>query len=238
MRLFAGTSGFSYTEWRGGFYPERLPESQMLASYSSRLPTVELNNTFYRMPRAELVDSWSQRAPDGFTFAPKAPRRITHSQKLEGSEHETRQFLETVGRFGSKLGPLLFQLPPIMKKDLGRLMSFLQLLPAGTRAAFEFRHASWFEDDVYAALADHGVALCAAEVDPGDGSGAPLLSTARFAYVRLRKSEYDSSALGTFLAKLRDLAVDEAFVYFKHEVLGPSYALELSALARQSTVGQ
>jgi uncharacterized protein YecE (DUF72 family) len=227
MRLFAGTSGFSYVEWRGSFYPERLPEKQMLAHYSSRLATVELNNTFYRMPRAELIDGWAAGVPDGFTFAPKAPRRITHSQKLEGSERDAAQFLEIVGRLGDKLGPLLFQLPPFMKKDLGRLSTFLDLLPRGTRAAFEFRHPSWFEDDVYAALAARELALCAAEVDPGDGTGAPLLRTAPYSYVRLRRSEYDSAALDAFLGRLAALDVGDAFVYFKHEVLGPSYALEL-----------
>jgi uncharacterized protein YecE (DUF72 family) len=227
MRVSAGTSGFSYVEWRGSFYPEKLPESQMLASYAARLPTVELNNTFYRMPRPALIDGWSAGVPAGFTFAPKAPRRITHSQKLEGSADDAAYFLETVGRFGQKLGPLLFQLPPFMKKDVGRLSAFLEALPKGTRAAFEFRHASWFEDDVYAALAAHEIALCAAEVDPGDGTGAPLVRTAPYAYVRLRRTEYDSAALDDFLRRLAELRVEDAFVYFKHEVLGPSYALEL-----------
>ena len=227
MRLSAGTSGFSYVEWRGSFYPERLPESQMLASYASRLPTVELNNTFYRMPRPALIDGWAKGVPDGFTFAPKAPRRITHSQKLEGSAEATGYFLETVTRFGEKLGPLLFQLPPFMKKDVPRLSAFLELLPKGTRAALEFRHASWFEDDTYAALSAHEVALCAAEVDPGDGTGAPLVRTAPYTYVRLRRTEYDAAALDDVLVRLNELGVEEAFVYFKHEVLGPSYALEL-----------
>jgi uncharacterized protein YecE (DUF72 family) len=231
MRLSAGTSGFSYVEWRGSFYPERLPESQMLASYAARLSTVELNNTFYRMPRPALIDGWASGVPDGFTFAPKAPRRITHSQKLEGSGEATAYFLETVGRFGAKLGPLLFQLPPFLKKDLPRLAAFLEVLPRGTRAAFEFRHASWFEDDVYAALAAREVALCAAEVDPGDGTGAPLVRTAPYTYLRLRRAEYDAAALDGVLASLNALGVQEAFVYFKHEVLGPAYALELSKRA-------
>jgi uncharacterized protein YecE (DUF72 family) len=227
MRLFAGTSGFSYTEWRGSFYPEKLPASQMLASYSSRLPTVELNNTFYRMPRPALIEGWARGVPEGFTFAPKAPRRITHSQKLEGSADDVAYFLETVGGLGNKLGPLLFQLPPFLKKDVPRLSAFLELLPAGTRAALEFRHESWFDDEVYAALAAREVALCAAEVDPGDGTGAPLLRTAPYTYVRLRRAEYDAAALDGFLTRLAGLGVDEAFVYFKHEVLGPSYAVEL-----------
>lgn len=233
MRLSAGTSGFSYVEWRGSFYPERLPESQMLASYASRLRTVELNNTFYRMPRPALIDGWAKGVPDGFTFAPKAPRRITHSQKLEGSADDTAYFLETVGRFGPKLGPLLFQLPPFMKKDLPRLAAFLAIFPKGTRAAFEFRHASWFEDDTYAALAAHEVALCATEVDEGDGTGAPFVRTAPYTYVRLRREQYDSAALDGVLTRLRELGVAEAFVYFKHEVLGPSYALELARRASQ-----
>jgi len=227
MRLFAGTSGFSYVEWRGSFYPERLPASQMLGSYSSRLPTVELNNTFYRMPRPELIDGWARGVPDGFTFAPKAPRRITHSQKLEGSADDAALFLEIVGRFGEKLGPLLFQLPPFLRKDVGRLSAFLEVLPRGTRAAFEFRHESWFDDEVYAALSAREMALCAAEVDPGDGTGAPLLRTAPYTYVRLRRTDYDAAALDGFLTKLDALGVGDAFVYFKHEVLGPSYALDL-----------
>lgn len=231
MRLFAGTSGFSYVEWRGTFYPEGLPEARMLESYAERLPTVELNNTFYRMPSPALIEGWERRAPAGFRFAPKAPRRITHSQKLEGSAEATATFVQTVARFGEKLGPLLFQLPPFMKRDVPRLAAFLELLPDGTRAAFEFRNESWFDDEVYAALAARRVALCAAEVDPGEGSGAPLVRTAPYTYVRLRRERYDAAALDAAFTRLRDLGVDEAFVYFKHEVLGPSYALELAKLA-------
>jgi uncharacterized protein YecE (DUF72 family) len=227
MRLSVGTSGFSYVEWRGSFYPEGLPEKQMLASYASHLPTVELNNTFYRMPRPELIDGWAKGVPDGFTFAPKAPRRITHSQKLENSADDAKYFLETVNRFGPKLGPMLFQLPPFLKKDVPRLSAFLAALPEGTRVAFEFRHPSWFDDEVYTALSDKNAALCGAEVDPGDGTGAPLMRTAPYGYVRLRRTEYDSAALDAVLAKLNALGFDDCFVYFKHEVLGPSYALEL-----------
>ncbi|MFO7178349.1 MAG: DUF72 domain-containing protein [Pseudomonadota bacterium] len=227
MRLLAGTSGFSYPEWRGSFYPPDLPPRQMLAAYSVRLPTVEINNTFYRMPSATLLDGWARQVPESFTFALKAPRRITHLAKLAGVEEPLRVFFELAARLGPRLGPLLFQLPPTFKKDLDRLTRFLELLPEGPRVAFEFRHASWFADDVYAALAARGAALVAAEVDPDEGTGAPFVRTAPFTYVRLRRADYAGPALDAALERVRALGVETAFVYFKHEVSGPAYATAL-----------
>lgn len=227
MRLIVGTSGFSYPEWRGTFYPEKLPESSMLRVYAERLPSVEINNTFYRMPQRAVLDGWAQKVPDSFRFALKAPRRITHIGKLKNVNDALEYFVTTAQALGDKLGPLLFQLPPTFRKDETLLDEFLTLCPAGIRVAFEFRHASWFEDSVYARLSERGVALCATEVDPDEGIDSPFVKTAAFTYVRLRRAAYDESSLAGALDRVRALPVDEAFVYFKHEVLGPSYAQSL-----------
>ncbi|HEX2661131.1 MAG TPA: DUF72 domain-containing protein, partial [Polyangia bacterium] len=160
MQIFTGTSGFSYPAWRGSFYPPKLKATEMLAYYAGHLKTVEINNTFYRMPKAEALAAWAATTPASFRFAPKAPQQITHRQRLVGSADTLAHFWKTLEALGDKLGPALFQLPPFQRKDLPRLTDFLALMPVGARAAFEFRHASWFEDDVYAALAARGAALC------------------------------------------------------------------------------
>lgn len=231
MLLFAGTSGFSYPEWRGTFYDAGLPAARMLTAYAEKLSTVEINNTFYRMPQAGLLSGWAAQTPDSFTFALKAPRRITHISKLKGTEATVTTLFELGALMGKRLGPVLFQLPPTLRKDVGLITAFCASLPKGARATLEFRHPSWFSDDVYSALSDAGVALCACEVDPDEGSGAPFVRTAPFTYVRLRKALYDTASLGAVLERIRELGVEQAFVYFKHEVLGPKYALELRALS-------
>ncbi|HEY8943641.1 MAG TPA: DUF72 domain-containing protein [Polyangiaceae bacterium] len=231
MRLVVGTSGFSYTEWRGSFYPEKLPESAMLRAYAERLPSVEINNTFYRMPQAAVLEGWASKVPASFSFALKAPRRITHIGKLKNVADVVDSFFQTARVLGERLGPVLFQLPPTFRKDEAILAEFLALLPPSVRVALEFRHPSWFEESVYARLAERQVALCAAEVDPDEGSSSPFVKTAPFGYVRLRRASYDEASLGEALQRIRDLGVDEAFVYLKHEVLGPSYALSLLAKA-------
>lgn len=231
VETFIGTSGFSYTAWRGSFYPEKMPPAKMLGYYAERLRTVEINNTFYRMPKAEMLHAWAATTPAGFRFAPKAPQQITHRQKLAGSADALASFLGAVAALGEKLGPTLFQLPPFLRKDLPRLTDFLAMLPAGARAAFEFRHPSWFSDDVYQALNGRGAALCLAEADD---LVTPYVPTADWGYLRLRRTEYDDSALDTWVARLREQGArwSDAFVFFKHEDAGkgPQLAARLREL--------
>lgn len=229
MRLVVGTSGFSYPEWRGTFYPERLPESAMLGAYAERLPSVEVNATFYRMPERSMFAGWAAKVPASFTFALKAPRRITHLSKLAGVEQPLAEFVATAGVLGQRLGPILFQLPPTLKLEEARLSEFLKLCPRDRELAFEFRHPSWFTEAVYARLREHGAALCAAEVDPEEGEGAPFVRTAPFTYVRLRRSRYDAAGLSAALRRVTRLGVERAYIYFKHEVEGPGYAESLLA---------
>jgi uncharacterized protein YecE (DUF72 family) len=234
MELLVGTSGFSYAEWKGRFYPAGLPDAEMLASYSARLPTVEINNTFYRMPQPSLLEGWNQKvtAP-GFTFALKAPRSITHISRLKEAGDGTRHFLKVAETLGSRLGPVLFQLPPFLRKDAAVLRDFLALLPSGLKAAFEFRHASWFDDEVAQLLSDRGAALVAG--DPDEGDPLPLRATARFGYLRLRAASYDLSGLTAWYERIRAQPWEAAYVYLKHEVLGPSYAEGLQQLHRGQT---
>ncbi len=163
QRVLVGTSGYNYPEWRGSFYPEKFSADKMLAFYAERFPTVEINYTFYRMPTEKLLAGWAAGTPDSFTFTLKAPRRITHDAKLQRCEDTVQAFCRTAQTLGPKLGGLLFQLPPNFKKDVGVLTSFVGLLPDGTRAAFEFRHPSWFEADVFDVLRSRNVALCVAD---------------------------------------------------------------------------
>jgi uncharacterized protein YecE (DUF72 family) len=227
MRILAGTSGFSYAAWRGAFYPPKLPASRMLAAYAQRLPTVEINATFYRMPLAKTLASWREAVPPGFVFALKGSRRVTHLKRLVDVSEEVAFFQRTVAELEGTLGPVLWQLPPTAKKDLGRLRAFLELLPRGGRTALEFRHAGWFTEDVLTALADAGVALCVAE---DEERATPLVSTARFGYLRLRRPDYDLAALARWADRLRAMPWTEAFVFFKHEeeARGPAYALQLT----------
>lgn len=232
MQIFTGTSGFSYPAWRGSFYPEKLKATEMLAYYAGRLKTVEINNTFYRMPKAEALAAWAATTPPEFRFAPKAPQQITHRQRLVGSADTLAHFWKTLESLGDKLGPALFQLPPFQRKDLARLTDFLALMPQGARAAFEFRHASWFDDDVYAALAARGAALCVAEADDLQ---TPLVATTSWGYLRLRRVEYDEAALAAWNDRLHEQAAKwtETYVYFKHEDagVGPRLAARFEGLA-------
>ena len=220
-RLWTGTSGFSYKEWKGSFYPEKLPANRMLAHYSRQLSSVEINNTFYRLPRAELLEKWAAQVPRDFAFVLKASRRITHMKRLKDAGDPLEYLVRTsVGALGSRLGPILFQLPPYLRADVERLRDFLALLskdvgaPAGFRAAFEFRHASWFTDEVCQALADHGAALVTA--DTGDGE-APVVETAGFGYARLRRPGYGEAELRDWAAALQRPAWSDVYVFFKHE---------------------
>jgi uncharacterized protein YecE (DUF72 family) len=235
MQLFVGTSGFSYAEWKGNFYPAGLPDGEMLKSYAERLPTVEINNTFYRMPQPALLEGWSNKV-DGvssFAFALKAPKSITHIARLKDAADGTAYFLKVAATLGARLGPILFQLPPFFRKDAGVLREFLELLPPGTMPAFEFRHASWFDDEVTTLLADKSAALVAG--DPDEGDALPLIATASFGYLRLRAASYDLAGLAAWHARIAAQPWQAAYVYLKHEVLGPAYAQGLQALSRGET---
>jgi len=217
MRVLPGTSGFSYKEWKGSFYPEDLPDSGMLRFYSSRLPAVEINNTFYRMPRASLLESWAEQVPDGFTFALKAAQQITHRKRLKDAGDAVSYFLQVATTLGDRLGPILFQLPPNLKKDLPRLVDFLEGLPRSFRSAFEFRHESWFDEEVFAALAGAGAALCWAE---DEQLATPHRATAGWGYLRLRRPDYGDAEIATWADRIRAQTWSEAYVFFKHEDAG------------------
>jgi uncharacterized protein YecE (DUF72 family) len=233
VRLFAGASGFSYKPWKGPFYPEGLPDSEMLAYYAARLPAVEINNTFYRLPKAKMLEDWVAQTPDRFRFVLKASRKITHIHRLKDVGEMTEYLFETAGALGARLGPLLFQLPPYMKKDLDRLRVFLDLVPADRRVALEFRNASWFDDEVFDALRAHDAALCYAETDSEDDDGsnetAPLVATASFGYLRLRRADYGDRELEAWADRIRSENWSEAYVFFKHEDDGtaPKFARRL-----------
>jgi uncharacterized protein YecE (DUF72 family) len=225
-----GTSGWNYTEWRGSFYPADMKPAGMLAYYAERFSTVEVNNTFYRMPTTKAVEGWAKAVPAGFRFVLKAPQRITHFGRLRGVEEPVQVFCDTARLLGPRLGPLLFQLPPNFKVDVGRLTDLLALLPGDLRAAFEFRSPTWFTDEVYARLAARNAALCI--VDDDDGP-TPAVATADWGYLRLRASGYSDEQLRGWLATMRRIGGRwrEAHVFFKHEEsgTGPALAARLRA---------
>ncbi len=229
MDLQIGTSGFSYKSWKGGFYPARLPEKKMLEHYASRLPAVEINNTFYRLPKASVLEGWAGRVPDGFHFAIKASRRVTHFKRLKDPGDETDYLLQTVRSLGDRLGALLFQLPPNLGCDLARLETFLARLPGDLPAAFEFRHASWEGPAVDALLAARGAVRVVADTDERPFEGD--LPAGAWGYVRLRRSDYRAEDLADWAARLRTSGWARACVFFKHETTGPAWAAELLARA-------
>jgi uncharacterized protein YecE (DUF72 family) len=210
-----------------------MKDAEMLGFYASRFPTVEINNTFYRMPAASLLTRWDAETPAAFRFVLKAPQRITHHKRLTAVDDDVRYFLETSAVLGAKRGPLLFQLPPYLKMDAGLLGSFLVLLPPGTRAAFEFRHPSWFTDEVYALLRRHGAALCLADVDEAERPLDAIVPTADWGYLRLRRAEYSEADLADWQSRVRSQPWQEAYVFFKHEDegRGPAFAEQFLGLA-------
>jgi uncharacterized protein YecE (DUF72 family) len=223
MKLFAGASGYSFKEWKGSFYPADMKPEGMLAYYSARLPTVEINNTFYRMPKTDMLENWARIAPAGFKFAIKASRRITHFAHLKPESADSVTFLyRSLEALGEKRGPVLFQLPPVMKKDVPRLSAFLKLLPAGHDAAFEFRNETWFTDEVYEALGHVGAALCLSERE--DNAPPPFVKTTSWGYVRLRLETYTEEDLEQWARKLAAVGWRETYVYFMHEPTAPAYA--------------
>jgi len=231
VKVLIGTSGYSYKEWKGSFYPEDLPASRMLAYYAERLGTVEANSTFYRLPTPKALADWSHATPAGFVFAIKAPQRITHQLRLVGCEEPLARLAAATETLGPKRGPVLFQLPPNFKKDAARLTAFLGGVPRDLRAAFEFRHESWFTDEVYDALRARGAALVLSE---SETLAAPVVATADWGYLRLRREDYVSADLARWAETIRQQPWSEAFVYFKHEdgARGPKLAGELAALLR------
>ena len=230
MELLAGTSGFSYKEWKGSFYPEKLAADGWLRFYAARFSTVEINNTFYRMPDEGMLARWAGEVPDHFAFTLKAPQRITHQKRLKEAEGDVAEFVRRAAALGTKLGPLLFQLPPFFKKDLAVLESFLENLPPGREIAFEFRNSSWDDEAVYDLLRARGVMLCTADTDKGDSP--PLVATAALGYLRLRREAYSDSDLKDWVKRIAAQPWTRAYVYFKHEDegAGPKFAARFAEL--------
>jgi uncharacterized protein YecE (DUF72 family) len=227
--LYAGASGYSYKEWKGSFYPSAMKPDEMLPWYAERLPTVEINNTFYRMPKRSVLESWASATPAHFRFAIKASQRITHMKRLNAESAEPLGYLYTnLAALGDKRGPVLFQTPPNMKLDLPRLQAFLDLLPDDHRATFEFRNDGWLTDAVYAALKAKDAALCLSERE--DATPPALVQTASWGYVRLRLEEYTEAALESWVRKFKDTAWREIYAYFMHEPTAPPYAQTLMRL--------
>ena len=218
MNFYVGTSGYAYGQWKGSFYPPDLPTKRMLNYYGEHFRTVEINNTFYRMPTAALLRNWAAEVPADFRFVLKASQRITHQHRLADADEEVGYLLDVVATLQQKMGALLFQLPPNLKKDVPRLDAFLALLPPPRRAAFEFRHPSWFDDEVFALLHAHQAALCIADAE-GDLE-VPWVATAAWGYLRLRRPDYDDAALQAWVKQVQEQDWQEVFVFFKHEEAG------------------
>lgn len=237
MLHHVGTSGYSYPKWKGSFYPAKFPTKDMLGYYASHFTAVEINNTFYRPPTAELLAGWAAQVPPHFRFVLKAPQEITHVKRLTGVESQVASFADTARTLGDRLGPLLFQLPPNFKKDVAKLRGLLELIPDGCRVAMEFRHPSWFDTEVFTVLRQHRTALCLAEAD--DDLEVPFVATADWGYLRLRKAEYTDTALSAWATRIRSQKWSECFTFFKHEDAGtcPRYAaklLEMLAAKKQA----
>jgi len=232
VQVFVGTSGYAYKQWKGAFYPAKLPAGEMLRFYASRLAAVEINNTFYRMPSEKVLVDWAAQVPDAFRFVLKASQRITHYARLKIEDDSLDYFLRTANVLGQRLGPTLFQLPPNLKKDLPRLSDFLGKLPRTWRAAMEFRHESWLADEVLDTLRARDIALVAVDEDEG---GAPLVPTATWGYLRLRRSGYDPAALARWAERIQEQPWQEAYAFLKHdeegtEANGPRWAEALARL--------
>jgi uncharacterized protein YecE (DUF72 family) len=230
MQIRVGTSGWSYKGWKGSFYPSDLAADDMLRFYATRLPTVEINNSFYRIPREKVLMDWAAQVPAEFRFVLKASRRITHINRLASQDDSLDYFLKTVNVLGERLGPTLFQCPPSLRLDLPRLRDFLERVPRTWRAALEFRHASWFTDEVYEALRAHDVALVAAEEDE---DATPLVATASWGYLRLRRALYTTEELAAWAARIAGQPWEEAFVFLKHDEeggTGPEAAMALAGM--------
>lgn len=231
MKTFVGTSGFQYAEWKGNFYPEDLPAAKMLPYYAERLSTTEINYTFHRIPSVKTIENWNKLTPSTFRFGLKAPQKITHFARLRDCADTLRFFYDVVSALGAKLGPILFQLPPNFKKDTFVLGDFVNSLPGGLRAAFEFRHESWFSDEVFETLKARNAALCIADTEKLE---TPKIATADYGYLRLRREDYariDIERWADFAREQQD-RWNDVFVYFKHEEagIGPKLAAQMMEL--------
>ncbi len=231
MNIWIGTSGFQYAEWKGNFYPEDLSTAKMLPYYAERLTTTEINYTFHRIPSAKTIENWKKQTPEKFRFALKAPQKITHWSKLRDCADTMRYFHDVTSALGEKLGPVLFQLPPNFKKDTLVLGDFVNCLPGGLRAAFEFRHESWFDDEVWEIFRASNVALCLNETAD---FAAPKVTTANFGYLRLRREDYGKIDIERWadFVKQQSANWSDTFVYFKHEEagMGPKFAKQMMEL--------
>jgi uncharacterized protein YecE (DUF72 family) len=236
MALWVGTSGYAYPEWRGSFYPEKMQTAKMLPYYAERFPTVEINNTFYRMPNAKILEGWSAQVPERFKLTLKAPQRITHQKRLRDCADEVKYFLEVASTLGPKLGAILFQTPPYLRMNLEVLDSFLEMLPAGLCAAFEFRHKSWMEADVFSRLQAKGLALCVAD---SESFSTPVEITAGYAYFRLRDEGYQPQDIERWgqVIQERTAHCSDVYVYFKHEEagIGTEFARQLISFLSPQT---
>ena len=232
MKLWVGTSGYSYKAWLGKFYPEDLPSKEMLRFYASRLPAVEINNTFYRLPKESVLQSWAEQAPADFSFVLKASQRITHRKRLKDAGDEVQYLFRVAAALGSKQGAMLFQLPPNLRKDIERLKNFLALLPHDIPAAFEFRHPSWFDEEVFACLRERNCSLCLAETE--ETLNADLVATATWGYLRLRRPDYTRADLQYWKERVLAQKWDQVYIFFKHEDdgIGPKLAAEFLELAK------
>jgi uncharacterized protein YecE (DUF72 family) len=231
MKFFVGTSGYSYPQWKGKFYPPKLPASEMLNFYGQQFSTVEINNSMYRMPQAGVLKSWLKQVPADFRFVIKAPQTITHYKRLKDVESPMKDFLGATAALKKQRGPLLFQLPGNFKKDLPRLKDFLKLLGTKTPAVFEFRHESWLEDDVFDCLRAKSCALCVDDAE--EFPRAALIDSAKWGYFRLRREKYTTRQLADWIKKIKAQPWNEVYVYFKHEdaATGPALAKHFLELA-------
>jgi len=236
MKLHVGTSGYSYKEWKGNFYPEDLPAKEMLSYYSGRLPAVEINNTFYRLPQPSMIENWKAQVPESFRFSIKASQRITHIKRINNAVDETKYLFETAALLEERLGVVLFQLPPNMKKDGSRLKAFLELLPSDRRTAFEFRHESWFDEETFSLLRDRNCALVTSDTD--EKPLTEIISTAAWGYLRLRRVLYDENDLVEWMKRVTNQKWKDAFVFFKHEDegTGPKLAAQFLGLIEPPAV--
>jgi uncharacterized protein YecE (DUF72 family) len=236
MKFWVGTSGFQYGEWKGNFYPEDLPAAKMLSFYAELLSTTEINYTFHRIPAAKTIDNWKQLTPENFRFALKAPQKITHWSKLRDCADTLRYFYDVVSGLGEKLGPVLFQLPPNFQRDTLVLGDFINGLPHGLRAAFEFRHESWFDDEVFETLKARSAALCIADTEK---LATSKVATANYGYLRLRREDYAKIDIERWVEFVREQAGgwDEVFIYFKHEEagIGPKLARQMTKILGSSS---
>jgi len=226
VNLWVGTSGYSYKAWLGSFYPERLPAKEMLRYYASRLPAVEINNTFYRLPKESVLQNWAEQVPPSFRFVLKAPQRITHIKRLKEASEEVEYLFRAENSLGPSKGAVLFQLPPSLRKNLLTLQNFLSILPPDRPIAFEFRHVSWFDEEIFACLRERNCALCLAEME--DSENSDLVPTANWGYLRLRRSDYTPSDLLNWKQRILAQPWDHAYVFFKHEDegIGPKLAAQ------------